>query len=99
MDTEQFTKLNQHAENKIIKLSMTANVTNENFVWETFFNQIFHIFVNRSFEEIKENLSHHGYSMVGWIEILIRQMNGTFSFASTTLIKKNLELNDQFLSN
>ena len=78
---------------------MTANVTNENFVWETFFNQIFHIFVNRSFEEIKENLSHHGYSMVGWMKILSRQINGTFSFASTTLIKKNLELNDQFLSN
>ena len=38
MDKEKFTKLNQHAENKIMKLSMTANVTNENFVWETFFN-------------------------------------------------------------
>ena len=48
MKIEQYTELEQSVENKILKLSILANVRNNGkFAWETFSNDIFHNFVNK----------------------------------------------------
>ena len=48
--------------NEIPYLPITTNVrSNKNFRWTTFFNNIFHNFVNRFIEEIKEIFSQHEF--------------------------------------
>ena len=62
MKIERFTVLKQSAENEILNLPVTATTgNNDNSIWETVFIDIFHEFINRFMEEIKEAFSQDNF--------------------------------------